>query len=231
MELIARYTVISPILGELRWKSKPDDFLLSKQLGWLAFLEKEWKPQLLEVRQGFTALALLWKNPESQQSFQKLISKIKITSKPLSSQVWEVPVCYDSEYGPDLGAIALAHRLTVNQLIALHSSINYRLHFFGFLPGFPYLNGLPVQLQTPRKAVPDRSVDAGSVAIGGSQTGIYPKESPGGWHVIGRTPIQLFDVNKTPPVWALPGDQLKFTPINPEEMEKMLESPPFPRKK
>lgn len=231
MELKANYVVISPTLGELKWEVKPDDFLLSKQLGWLDFLEKEWSAHFIEVRQGFTALSILWKSPEAQVLFHRQFQKIKITPKPLSSQIWEIPVCYDSEYGPDLGSLALAHRLTVNQLIHIHSSVTYRLHFFGFLPGFPYLNGLPEQLHTPRKAVPDRLVDAGSVAIGGRQTGIYPQDSPGGWHVIGRTPIQLFQASKTPPVWALPGDQLRFEPIDLEEMEKMLESPPFPRKK
>ena len=218
-------------MGELKWNAKPDDFLLSKQLGWLDFLEKEWKPQLIEVRQGFTALALLWKSPEAQISFQKQVQKFKISPKSLTSQVWEIPVCYHSDYGPELGTVAMSHRLTVNQLISLHSSVTYRLHFFGFLPGFFYLNGLPEEIHTPRKAVPERTVVAGSVAIGGSQTGIYPNESPAGWHVIGRTPIQLFDVNRTPPVWALPGDQIKFVQIDSDEMEKMLETPPFPRKR
>ncbi|MFN3996296.1 MAG: 5-oxoprolinase subunit PxpB [Algoriphagus sp.] len=231
MELRAEYMVISPVLGEIKWESVPDDFLLAIQLGWLDFLEKEWKEHFFEARQGFTALSISWKSAQSQASFQKQFQKIKIKPKNLSSQIWEIPVCYDPDYGYDLGAVALAHRITVNELINLHSSVTYRLHFFGFLPGFPYLNGLPERLHTPRKSVPDRTVDAGSVAIGGRQTGIYTQESPGGWHVIGRSPIVLFDVNKNPPVFASPGDRLKFEPINIYEMEKMLISPPFPRKR
>lgn len=218
-------------MGEIYWKKSPDDFLLSIQLGYLDLLRTEWNDQITEARQGFTAVTILWKTPEAQLNFQRQFLKIKIKPKELSSQVWEIPVCYASEYGYDLGSLAIAHRMTVNEVIAMHSSVTYRLHFFGFLPGFPYLNGLPDQLHTPRKPVPDRTVEAGSVAIGGSQTGIYPQESPGGWHVIGRSPISLFSLEKNPPVFASPGDLWKFEPIDADEMEKMLSSPPFPRKR
>lgn len=231
MELKANYTVISPKMGELKWEGLPDDFLLSKQLGFMDFLKNDWQEQIIEARQGFTALTILWKTPEAQLTFQRQFQKFKIKPKELSPQTWEIPVCYSSEFGPDLGAVAIAHRITVNELIALHSDPIYRLHFFGFLPGFPYLNGLPEKLHTPRKSVPDRIVDAGSVAIGGKQTGIYPQESPGGWHVIGRSPIKLFDLERTPPVFASPGDRWKFVPIDTDEMEKMLISPPYPRKR
>jgi KipI family sensor histidine kinase inhibitor len=231
LELITNYKVISPILGELQWDSIPDDSLLALQLGWLEFLEKEWKEHFYEARQGFTALSIHWKSSDSQAIFRSQLQKIKIKPKMLSTQIWEIPVCYDAEYGYDLGAVALAHRITVNELIALHSSVTYRLHFFGFLPGFPYLNGLPERLHTPRKTVPDRKVDAGSVSIGGRQTGIYTQESPGGWHIIGRSPVVMFDVNRNSPVFASPGDRLKFEPIDVNEMEKMLISPPFPRKR
>lgn len=195
------------------------------------FLQKEWKEQITEARQGFTALTILWKTPEAQLTFQKQFQKFKIKPKDLSSQIWEIPVCYASEYGHDLGAVAIAHRITVNELIALHSSVTYRLHFFGFLPGFPYLNGLSDKLHTPRKPIPDRTVDPGSVAIGGKQTGIYPQESPGGWHVIGRSPIKMFDLDRNPSVFASAGDLWRFEPIDSDEMEKMLISPPYPRKR
>lgn len=232
MEIKASYTVISAVLGELRWDRIPDDVLLSIQLGWMDFLDENWIDHYVEARQGFTAVSILWKTPQAQELFQKQFQKFKIIPRSLASQTWEIPVCYDSDYGPDLGSLAIAHRLTVNRLIELHSSVTYRLHFFGFLPGFPYLNGLPEQLHTPRKSVPDRMVAAGSVAIGGRQTGIYPQESPGGWHVIGRSPVVLFDLKKNPPVWASPGDLLKFVPIDSDMMEKLLiPPPPFPTKK
>lgn len=231
MEITTNYIIISPCLGEIKWDAKPDDFLLSKQLGYLDFLQKDWKAQLSEIRQGFTALTILWKTAKAQLNFQRQFAKIKVKPIELSSRTWEIPVCYAPEYGFDLASLAMSHRMTVNEVIAMHSSVTYRLHFFGFLPGFPYLNGLPDKLHTPRKSVPDRTVDAGSVAIGGSQTGIYTQESPGGWHVIGRSPILLFDQRKEPPVFALPGDLWRFEPIDVDEMEKMLISPPFPRKR
>ncbi|WP_332914002.1 carboxyltransferase domain-containing protein [Algoriphagus boritolerans] len=114
----------------MKWESSPDDFLLSTQLGFLDFLEKDWKDQFKEVRQGFTALSILWKNPEAQMTFQRQFQKFKIKPKELSTQIWEIPVCYAPEYGYDLGALAVARRLTVNELIVLHSSVTYRLHFF-----------------------------------------------------------------------------------------------------
>lgn len=222
------YTVISPVLGELKWDEIPTDSLLSRQLGWMDFLKKAWKDQLVDIRQGFTALSITWKNKESQLSFQAQFRNFQIEPPVLSERIWEIPVCYEPEYGKDLGSLAISSRMTVNELIQVHSSVTYRIHFFGFLPGFMYLNGLPKQLHTPRKAVPDLSVDAGSVAIGGTQTGIYPQESPGGWHIIGKTPLAMFRPENKPPVWAFPGDRIKFKPISAEEMEKLLENPPIP---
>jgi inhibitor of KinA len=146
----------------------------------------------------------------------------------LSTKIWLVPVCYELDYGKDLENLAKTKGLGIEELIALHSSTTYRIHFFGFLPGFMYLNGLPEILHSARKAVPERAVPAGSVAIGGSQTGIYPRQSPGGWHIIGRTPLALFDAEKNPPVWASPGDSLRFVPIHESELEKLLKNPPLP---
>lgn len=229
MEVKPHYIVISPVLGELKWEEIPSDSLLSRQLGWIHFLKSEWEDQFIDIRQGFTAVSVLWKSSAAQQNFNRQLRKFKVKPSDLLSRIWEIPVCYGHEYGKDLGSLAIDHRMRVNELIQLHSSVTYRLHFYGFLPGFMYLNGLPEQLHTPRKSVPDRSVDAGSVAIGGSQTGIYPKESPGGWHIIGRSPLSMFDSERNPPVWAIPGDQIKFEPIDFEEMEKLLEEPPIPR--
>ncbi|GAA0881294.1 hypothetical protein GCM10009119_42640 [Algoriphagus jejuensis] len=217
------------MLGELHWNEPASDSLLAKQLGWLNFINKEFEDQVVERRQGYTALSIYWKTAENQTAFQNKLSKFRVHNHELSSKIWELPVCYDPKYGRDLGSLAVQHRLTANELIQLHSSVTYRLHFFGFLPGFMYLNGLSEQLHTPRKPVPDRNVDAGSVAIGGAQTGIYPMESPGGWHLIGRCPVKLFDPEKNPPVWAEPGDRIKFEPIGLDEMEQLLQNQPIPK--
>lgn len=223
------YIALSPVLGELQWEAPPSDSLLSMQLAWAELLNTSFKNQVLEVRQGFTALSVRWQKPGYQTDFQNRFRKISVPKHELSSRIWELPVCYDPGFGRDLASLAAAHRMTVSKLVELHSAVAYRLHFFGFLPGFMYLSGLPEQLHTPRKAIPDRAVDAGSVAIGGTQTGIYPTESPGGWHLIGRCPVSLFDPKKNPPVWAEPGDLVKFEPIDLGEMERLLQNPPLPK--
>ena len=125
----------------------------------------------------------------------------------------EVPVSYGGECGPDLEAVARHTGLTPARVVELHASASYLVYFLGFSPGFPYLGGLPVELATPRLATPRKRVPAGSVAIGGSQTGIYPMESPGGWRIIGRTTLPLFDPEADPPALLRMGDHVRFTPI------------------
>lgn len=217
------YLEITPLLGELVWEESPSDELLSWQLGYLTQLETQFADQLLEIRQGFTRISLVWKRKEFQKEFKTSLFEHSITPPPLPEKIWELPVCYEGPYSPDLAELAKLKKLTPSQVIQHHSSPIYRIHFFGFLPGFFYLNGLPEILYTPRKAVPSLSVPKGSVAIGGAQTGIYPNESPGGWHLIGRTPISLFDPSFDPPVWAKPGEQIQFKPISTEEFESWSE--------
>ncbi|MRT54834.1 5-oxoprolinase subunit PxpB [Enterobacteriaceae bacterium RIT693] len=124
----------------------------------------------------------------------------------------EIPVVYGGEAGPDLDAVARQNDLTPAQVVALHSSAEYIVYFLGFQPGFAYLGGLPETLTTPRRAEPRLQVAAGSVGIGGSQTGIYPLATPGGWQIIGRTPLSLFNPGKSSPTLLLPGDSVRFVP-------------------
>lgn len=124
----------------------------------------------------------------------------------------EIPVVYGGEAGPDLDAVARQNDLTPAQVVALHSSAEYIVYFLGFQPGFAYLGGLPDILATPRRAEPRLEVAAGSVGIGGSQTGIYPLTTPGGWQIIGRTPLSLFNPGKSSPTLLLPGDSVRFVP-------------------
>ena len=129
----------------------------------------------------------------------------------------EIPVCYDEAFAVDLAHVAAHASLAPAEVIALHCSAEYRVATVGFTPGFPYLSGLPPQLATPRHATPRAAVPAGSVAIGGSQTGVYPTSSPGGWHVIGRTPMTLFDVTMDPPALLRAGDRVRFRQITAAE--------------
>ena len=128
-----------------------------------------------------------------------------------------LPVCYGGEFGLDLEAVGATHGLTCDEVVALHSSVEYFVSAIGFIPGFPYLRGLPEQLHTPRRKTPRTRVPAGSVAIGGAQTGIYPFETPGGWSLIGCTPWRLFNPYSQAPAFLQVGDRVRFRPITPEE--------------
>ena len=130
------------------------------------------------------------------------------------ANVITIPVCYDIEFGPDLADVAQQAGLSLEEVVRLHSSPTYLVYFLGFTPGFAYLGGLPDILHMPRLASPRPLVAGGSVGIAGSQTGIYPFDSPGGWRLIGRTPLRMFDPEATPPTLLGPGDRIKFSPID-----------------
>lgn len=132
-----------------------------------------------------------------------------------------LPVCYDARLAPDLQSVAEYTGLGVEALVNLHSSADYRVYFLGFKPGFAYLGGLAEALHMPRKDSPRLNVPAGSVGIGGAQTGIYPGPSPGGWQLIGRTPNRLFDLQQSPPSFLQPGDRLRFQRVSFEEFVAM----------
>ena len=133
----------------------------------------------------------------------------------------EIPVCYDPEFGPDLANIAGHAHLTEDQVVGLHSGSDYFVFFLGFSPGFAYLGGLPRELQVPRLPTPRKHVPAGTVAIAGEQTGIYPNDSPGGWQLIGRTPLRMFDPEGDPPSRLGPGDRVRFRRIDRVEFDRL----------
>ena len=135
----------------------------------------------------------------------------------------EIPVCYGGECGEDLDALARAHSVTATQVIELHCAPEYRVLMLGFAPGFAYLGGLDARLVAPRRAAPRTKVPAGSVGIGGEQTGVYPVESPGGWNLIGRTPLKMFDATRTPPCLLSPGDRVKFVSITRAQFDSWQE--------
>ena len=179
---------------------------------------------IIEFRKGYCSLLIQFNSENiSYNHFRvyliniyKNLKKINIV-KPF---VWEVPVCYDNSFSFDMNEYSKKISLTKNEIIQLHSSKTYYLHMYGFLPGFMYLGGLDSKLQISRKTIPSRRVLKGSVAVGGSQTGIYPSDSPGGWYVIGNTPINLFDASNLNQPVAIPNSNyVKFTPVSIEEYE------------
>ncbi len=140
-----------------------------------------------------------------------------------SKESIEVPVVYGGNYGPDLEFVAKHNDLSLEEVVKIHSSCEYIVYMVGFTPGFAYLGGMSLKIATPRLPNPRMSVPKGSVGIGGNQTGIYPVESPGGWRIIGRTPLKLFDIQKEPPVLLKPGAKVKFIPIDEDEYKKIEE--------
>jgi KipI family sensor histidine kinase inhibitor len=133
----------------------------------------------------------------------------------------DIPVCYGGAFGPDLTGVAEHAHLTEPEIIVRHSTADYRVAMLGFAPGFPYLLGLDASLHCPRRANPRTRVPAGSVAIGGAQTGIYPRDLPGGWQIIGRTPQVLFDPAANPPALLAPGQRVCFRAIDADEFVRL----------
>ena len=125
----------------------------------------------------------------------------------------EIPTLYGGDYGPDLAELAALHGLTPEEVVRRHSAAEYLVYMLGFSPGFAYLGGLDPAIATPRLATPRARVPGGSVGIAGSQTGVYPTDSPGGWRLIGWTPLKLFDPAREPPVLLAAGDRVRFVPV------------------
>jgi KipI family sensor histidine kinase inhibitor len=148
--------------------------------------------------------------------------KIEFTCFPRPRTI-DIPVCYGGEFGPDLADVAEHNALSVEDVIQIHTEAVYLIYMVGFSPGFPFLGGLSERLHTPRLETPRTSVPAGSVGIANNQTGIYPLNSPGGWRLIGRTPLRLFAPEKKDPFLYQPGDHLKFRSISAQEYQKLAQ--------
>lgn len=135
-------------------------------------------------------------------------------------RVLEIPCCYGGQYGEDLAGLAELTGLSEKEIIDIHAGTEYRVYMLGFLPGFVYLGGMDERIAVPRLNFPRVSIPAGSVGIGGSQTGVYPMASPGGWRLIGMTPVSFYDPKRENPVLCEAGDYIRFVPISPEEYER-----------
>ena len=159
---------------------------------------------------------------EFRASIERALERDAGSAQVRASGAIEVPVCYDNEFALDLEAVARHAGLSPEEIVRRHSEANYRVSCVGFTPGFPYLSGLPPDLATPRRASPRKEIPAGAVAIGGTQTGIYPRKSPGGWNVIGRTPLRLFDVERNPPALFRAGDRVRFRKISRQEFDSLV---------
>ena len=147
--------------------------------------------------------------------------KIEVSEEASEARVFEIPVCYGGEYGPDIANIAENAGISEQEVIDIHCSKDYLIYMLGFLPGFVYLGGLDGRIHTPRLANPRISIPAGSVGIAASQTGIYPLNSPGGWQLLGMTPVKTYDPERETPILVEAGDYIRFVPVTEEEFLKI----------
>ena len=159
---------------------------------------------------------------ELQKRLETLESRLEDIQIPPPRTV-EIPVCYGGEFGPDINTVADTHQLSVSEVIDLHCEPEYLIYMVGFTPGFPFLGGLSEKLHTPRLETPRTLVPEGSVGIANNQTGIYPIASPGGWQLIGRTPVKLFAPRRKNPFLYQAGDRIKFNPISVAEYARLVE--------
>lgn len=181
-----------------------------------------------EVIPTYRSLLILYDplqtNPDQlSQTLVGLESRLEEITIPAPDTV-EIPVCYGGDHGPDIEHVAQANGLAVEDVIRRHSETVYSIYMIGFTPGFCFLGGLPDELHTPRLETPRMRVPAGSVGIANAQTGIYPLTSPGGWQLIGRTPLRLFAPEKENPFIYKTGDSIRFVPISPERYAEQLQA-------
>jgi len=192
---------------------KIDKFLLNFKIEGVI----EWIP-------SYSSVTLIY-NPEIIK-YKCLLEKLEHFDESsvdfvVEGKTVEIPVLYGGKFGPDIEFVANANKISVEDVIKIHSGANYEVWMIGFMPGFPYLYGLPSSINVPRLKSPRKFVPSGSVGIAGGQTGIYPIDSPGGWQIIGRTPLKIFEVKKDPPVLFDVGDRVKFISIDEKGYEKL----------
>ncbi len=236
-EALGEYAVAFEPLGEtmllIRFGSCIDAQINARVHAAVATLRAAELPGVVDIVPAFATLALVYKpatwSDAEGSPWQQLAAATRAvfaappayTTEPAATIV--IPVCYGGANGPDLESVAHHCGLTADAVIALHCGADYRVAMLGFAPGFPYLLGLDHALHTPRRANPRTSVPRGSVAIGGAQTGIYPSELPGGWQLLGRTPLRLFDPQRDPACLLAPGDQVRFRPIDDAEFATLAQ--------
>lgn len=189
-----------------------------------AGLRARWSAILRDVVVGYSTVTVHF--DPLQIDARWLESELQLAARDFSDEplgqgrLVEVPVCYDEDLGPDLAEVAAYGNCAVEDVAAWHGAVTYRVYMLGFVPGFAYLAEVDPRIAMPRRASPRTAVPAGSVAIAGPQTGIYPATTPGGWNIIGRTPVELYDPQRADPCLLRPGDAVQFMRISRDEFER-----------
>lgn len=208
----------------IEWPQIISKEILNDIRAFVAKIESENSENILELNFIYCSLLIIYNSKnncfnEIKNALISLYDNESVVPFKSKKTLWNIPVCYDEKFGIDLAYLSSEKKLAVEKIISLHCSVDYTVYGIGFLPGFLYLGGLSEKLYFPRRNSPRLTVPKGAVAIGGNQTGIYPQSSPGGWHIIGNTPISLFDVKKETPCLITPGDEIRFKAITKEEYE------------
>lgn len=198
----------------------------------LAAIQRARVPGLVDITPASTTLLLAFDcesldEPLAVNAVRAALMDAAEASPPAPPAIIEIPVCYHGECAPDGYAVGRMHGLSMAELVRLHSKAEYRVEFIGFAPGFGYLSGLPERLNTPRLNTPRTRVPAGSVGIAGDMTGVYPGHTAGGWRLIGRTPLRMFDAGRAKPSLLARGDRVKFVPITLAEFEARIGDEPL----
>ena len=205
------------------------DLAINRKVRSMAVLLDQSPPNgIIEVIPTYRSLLIVYDPAETepetiQTGLETLEGRLADIEIPPPKTV-EIPVCYGGEFGPDIGFVAKSHDLTEDAVIGIHSATEYPIYMIGFTPGFPFLGGLSEKLHTPRLESPRTHVPAGSVGIANNQTGIYPVASPGGWQLIGQTPLNLFDPTRKNPFLYNTGDRIRFVPISAETYRQISEA-------
>src|SRR5205809_390710 len=188
-------------------------------------LEMAKMPGVVDLVPAYTTIRVFYDSTkagtfdEFRRTIERALEREVNMAPSRATAAIEVPVCYEDEFAFDLEEVARHAALSPDEIIRRHAEASYLVSCVGSTPGFPYLSGLPPELATPRRASPRKEIPAGAVAIGGAQTGIYPRKSPGGWNIIGRTPLRLFDVERNPPALFQAGDRVRFRKISRQEFD------------
>lgn len=210
----------------VEWGSTIDEHINRQVHAFARKVEALSHPAITEVVPTYRSATVHYR-PEvfSYEELNQLLAPLaqRSTEEAEELPVVEIPVCYGGEYGPDLEEVAQHCSLTPEEVIARHTAPTYRIYMLGFTPGFPYLGGMDPSIAAPRRKEPRIHIPAGSVGIAGEQTGVYPIVSPGGWQLIGRTPLRLFDPQREQPILLSAGAGIRFVPIDEETFRKMEE--------
>jgi inhibitor of KinA len=215
-ELIYRRFSERSILVE--WPQEISDIILKDVLLFKNSILNSCSESIIQVNTAYNSILISYKTTIDNVNDEILTLKTHYLTRKIggkdTNRLFKIPVCYDEDYGLDLVAISEETQLSISEIIKRHSQPVYTVFFIGFLPGFLYLGGLDKRLHFPRKKSPRLQIKKGAVAIGGQQTGIYPNASPGGWNIIGNSPIPLFLPKKKEPCFTKPGDKIKFIPVS-----------------